>query len=64
MPANAADIRDRSSIPGPGRSSGRGHSNPLCILAWRIPRTEQPGRLYSPWGQTAQSTKSQTGLSN
>ena len=20
------------------------------ILAWRIPRTEEPGRLYSPWG--------------
>ena len=23
------------------------HSN---ILAWRIPWTEEPGRLYSPWG--------------
>ena len=20
------------------------------IIAWRIPRTEEPGRLYSPWG--------------
>ena len=20
------------------------------ILAWRIPRTEEPARLYSPWG--------------
>ena len=20
------------------------------ILAWQIPRTEEPGRLYSPWG--------------
>ena len=20
------------------------------VLAWRIPRTEEPGRLYSPWG--------------
>ena len=20
------------------------------ILAWRIPATEEPGRLYSPWG--------------
>ena len=19
-------------------------------LAWKIPRTEEPGRLYSPWG--------------
>ena len=22
----------------------------LSILAWRIPWTEEPGRLYSPWG--------------
>ena len=21
-----------------------------CILAWRIPWREEPGRLYSPWG--------------
>ena len=20
------------------------------VLAWRIPWTEEPGRLYSPWG--------------
>ena len=20
------------------------------ILAWKIPWTEEPGRLYSPWG--------------
>ena len=20
------------------------------ILTWKIPRTETPGRLYSPWG--------------
>ena len=24
------------------------HSN---ILTWRIPWTEEPGRLYSPWGR-------------
>ena len=29
------------------------------ILAWRIPRTEEPGKLYSPWGH-----KSQTRLSD
>ena len=23
------------------------------ILAWKIPWTEEPGRLYSPWGRTA-----------
>ena len=29
LPANAGDIRDVGSIPGLGRSSGRGHGNPL-----------------------------------
>ena len=29
LPANAGDIRDVSSIPGLGRSSGEGHGNPL-----------------------------------
>ena len=23
----------------------------FSILAWRIPWTEEPGRLYSPWGR-------------
>ena len=27
---------------------GEGNGNPL-ILTWRIPWTEEPGRLYSPW---------------
>ena len=46
-PANAGDARDVGSIPGPGRSLGGGPGNPLCILAWRIPWTEEPGRLQS-----------------
>ena len=29
LSANAGDIRDVSSIPGSGRSLGRGHGNPL-----------------------------------
>ena len=28
-PANAGDLRDVGSIPGSGRSPGRGHDNPL-----------------------------------
>ena len=28
-PANAGDVRDMGSIPGSGRSPGRGHGNPL-----------------------------------
>ena len=29
LPANSGDMRDPGSIPGPGRSPGWGHSNPL-----------------------------------
>ena len=29
LSANAGHIRDAGSIPGPGRSSGGGHGNPL-----------------------------------
>ena len=49
-PASAGDVR---SIPGPERSPGEGNGNPLphsSILAWEIPRTEQPDRLQS-WGR-------------
>ena len=42
-PANAGDLRDPGSIPGLGRAPGGGHGNPSCILAWRIPSTEEPG---------------------
>ena len=31
--------------PRVGRSPGGGHGNPPCILAWRIPQTEEPGGL-------------------
>ena len=39
--------RDVSSIPGLRRSPGGGHGNPLQCFAWRIPWTEEPGRLQS-----------------
>ena len=29
LPANAGEIRDLGSIPGPGRFPGEGHGNPL-----------------------------------
>ena len=49
-PANAEAA---GSIPGSGRSSGGGilatHSS---ILAWRIPWTEEPGRLPSTGSQS------------
>ena len=43
-PANAGDMRDGGSVPGLRRSPGGTHSS---ILAWRIPWTEEPGRLQS-----------------
>ena len=45
-PARAGDIRDAGSIPGLGRSPGGGHDNHSSILAWRIPWTEEPDRLW------------------
>ena len=57
-PANAADVRDMGSVPGLGQSPGGGHGNPLQILAWRIPWTEEPG-----WGTRVHGViQSWTGL--
>ena len=47
LPVKAGDLRDMGLISGWGRSPGGGRSNPLHILAWRIPWTEEPGRLQS-----------------
>ena len=46
-PANMGDKRDAGSIPGLGRYPGGGHGKHSSILAWRIPSTEEPGRLQS-----------------
>ena len=45
LPAEAGDIRDTGSIPGSGRSLEEGMAAHSSILAWRIPRTEEPGGL-------------------
>ena len=45
LPANAGDIKDAGLIPGLGRSSGGGHSNPL-----QYPSLENPmdrGALFT-----------------
>ena len=47
LPANTGDVRDMSSIPVLGRSSGEGNGNHSSILAWRIPWIEKPSRLQS-----------------
>ena len=44
-PANAGDIRDTGLISGLGRSPGGRHGNALQYFAWKIPWTEEPGRL-------------------
>ena len=44
-PENAEDMRDAGAVPGSRRSHGGGHGNHSSILAWRIPWTEEPGRL-------------------
>ena len=48
MVESVCNVEDQGLIPGLGRSSGEanGYSS---IFAWRIPCTEEPGRL-SPWG--------------
>ena len=40
-----ASSGDTGSIPGSGRSLGKGNAIHSSILAWRIPWTEEPGRL-------------------
>ena len=47
LPANAGDIRDSGSIPGLGRSLEEGMVTDFSILAWRIPKTEELGKLQS-----------------
>jgi len=51
LPANPGDIREMGSIPGLGRSPEEGMATHSNILAWRIPWTEEPGRLQSTGSQ-------------
>ena len=48
-PATAGDTGDVGSIPESGRSPGVGNGNPLQCSCLEN-STEEPGRLYSPWG--------------
>ena len=47
-PPSAGNVREAGSIPGWEDLLEEGTITPSSILAWRIPRTEEPGRLYSP----------------
>ena len=46
-PANVGDVRDMSSIPELGKSPGEGMATHCSMFAWRIPWTEEAGRLQS-----------------
>ena len=48
--ANAGDIRDMSSIPGLGRSHGRGHGNPLQYSCLDNPHGQRSLVGCSSWG--------------
>ena len=48
LPANAGNA---GSIPGLGKSLGKGRATGSSILAWRIPWTEEAGRLQSMGSQ-------------
>ena len=41
--ANAGSIKDPGLIPGSGRFPEDGMATHSSVLAWRIPRTEEPG---------------------
>ena len=43
--ASVYNVGDPGSIPGLGRSPGEGNGNPLQY-SWKIPWTEEPGRLH------------------
>ena len=57
LPANSRDIKDTGSIPGPGRTPGGGHSNPLQY-SW----LENPMDRGAWWATIHRVTKSQTQL--
>ena len=51
-PSSAGDTRDVGLIPGLGRFFRGGNGNPLQYSSWKIPWTEEPGRLQSMESQS------------
>ena len=49
--------------PGLGRSLEKGKATHSSILAWRIPWTEEPDALHSPWGHKESDTTKRLSLS-
>ena len=54
---NAGDPADEGLIPGSGRSSEKGVETHLTILAWKIPWTDEPGRLLCMGSQMLDTTE-------
>ena len=50
---SAEDTADSPGWEGPLEEEMATHSS---ILSWRIPQTEEPGGLYSPWGHEESDT--------
>ena len=55
--ANAVEARDRGLIPGWEDPLEEGMATYSSILAWRIPWTEEPGRLQSIGSQSQTQLK-------
>ena len=51
LPANAGDTGGASLIPGLGRSPEEEMAICSSILGWKVPWTEEPGRLQSMGSQ-------------
>ena len=51
LPAKAGDLRDVDSIPGQEEPLEKRMATHCSIVAWRIPRTEEPGGLQSMGSQ-------------
>ena len=51
LPANAGDIRDLSSVPASGRSSGEGNGNPLQYSCLENPMDRGAHRVTESWTQ-------------
>ena len=56
MVKNSAKAGDTGSISGSGIFPGIGNSSPVQFFAWRIPWTEEPGRLQSMGLQESDTT--------
>ena len=57
LPASAGDVTDVGSIPGLGKSPEEGHGDHSSILARRIPRTEEFGRLQPMVSKESNTTE-------